>query len=98
MPPPLLVRLGYVHTAGIASSVSWVLARDTHTHKGRYEWERAGGIGWEGEGADAGVGAVGGKRDAGAALDRVDRLVFSRTAEAQSVAHLLPGSGWWWRW
>ena len=41
-----------------------------------------GGIGWEGwelgalgEGADAGVGAVGGKYDAGAALDGVDRLV-----------------------
>ena len=93
MPPPLLVRLGYVHTAGIASSVSWVLARDTHTHKGRYEWERAGGIGWEGEGADAGVGAVCGKRDAGAALDGVDRLVFSRLKPTSSTGRAGGGGG-----
>jgi hypothetical protein len=29
MPPPLRVRLGYLYTAGTASSVSW---RVTHTH------------------------------------------------------------------
>lgn len=29
MPPPLRVRLGYLYTAGTASSVSWLV---THTH------------------------------------------------------------------
>ena len=57
-------------------------------------WERAGGIGWEGEGAGAGVGAVGGKRDAGAALDGVDRLVFSRLKPTSSTGRAGGGGRW----
>ena len=55
------------------------------------------GAGWwdwvEGEGADAGVGAVGGKRDAGAALYGVDRLVFSRLKPTSSPGRAGGGGG-----
>ena len=42
---------------------------------------------------DAGVGAVGGKCDAGAALDGVDRLVYSRLKPTFSPGRAGVGGG-----
>ena len=87
-----------VVAAGVADSVSEAVSYPfaEHVHAlalGDLLGERAGGIGWEGEGADAGVGAVCGKRDAGAALDGVDRLVFSRLKPTSSTGRAGGGGG-----
>ena len=72
-----------VVAAGVADSVSEAVSYQFAEHVRASALsdllgERAGGAGPAGAGADTGVGTVGGKRAAGAALVGVDRLVFSR--------------------
>ena len=87
-----------VVAAGVADSVSEAVSYQFAEHVRASALsdllgERAGGVGRAGAGADTGVGTVGGKRAAGAALVGVDRLVFSRLKPTFSPGRAGGGGG-----